>query len=421
MSMTRLWSFLESLFRETEYHGYKKGEAPKPPKAKSPEQYKDDLLRYATLHYSEHEADQIMTNIQRLSPQSLQRYLDQQYSDPGMNAIVKKMIDVAVAAHPDRAGTSKASLRSRPEYPTSSASTDKGSGDAEPIPTRPDRKDVDSPLYSKPSKPVAPGEKPVHAVGSAGQHRPKDQTSLAQGVKPLKMEPGQTLSGLVAAQKEVDRITKRGEQARADALARRLGVPTTADRTNDDGKVVVWSPDRVLRFMDPDRNPDAAAKRKDAASKDEPISRMDLIKHGIVKRNAAGIIKPNFKGTVIGQRWKPHGQSYVKNTARPDQATGNFAYGKALVDPSKTGQEVVWDGEDWIPADDFKVGSKDVARRAWRASQHPPTRGKHSGGTPVLSTSPESVPRHLRPNAKPAPEPNDDFDDEDPTDPDINA
>lgn len=407
MNMTRLWSFLESLFSEAEYHGYKKGQAPKPPKAKSTGEYKDELLRYVTHHYSEHDADDVAANMQRLSPQALQQYLDQHYVDPEMNAIVKKMVDVAIAANPRLAG--KGEPKARQQYTTASSSADKGSGEAEPIPQRPDRAGTGFSPPSKPSTTIAPGEKPVHAVGSAGQHRPKPQDSVAQGIAPIKMQPGQTRSGLVASQKEVDRLTAAGETQRADALARKLGIPTSAERKNDDGKVVVWSPDRVLRFMSPDNNPKADAERKASAAKDEPITRMDLIKHGLLQRQGAGTNKPTFKGKFQGQVWSPHGQSYMKNTARPDQATGNFAYGKTLVDPSKTGDKLVWDkaSDDWVPKDEYDKkyppkddsGSKGLARRAWKASQHPPTRGVHSGGTPVLTTSPESIPRDRRTGA----------------------
>lgn len=453
--MTRLWSFLESLFREAEYHGYGKGKAPKPPKAKSAEEYKDELRRYVTHHYSEHDADDVVANMQRLSPQAFQHYLDQHYVDPGMNGIVKKMIDAAVGAHPDKVAAGARGF-GRPSYPTSSSSSDKGSGEPDPIPQRPGRGAVDSPLHSKPSKVVAPGEKPVHAVGSAGQNQAKIQPSATSGIIPKRHDPHDPSSlprsGVVMAQKEIDRLAKAGETAKSDALARRLGVPTSAERTNSDGKTVVWSPDRVKRFMDSDRSSkDPAhvqddddeptswdsksldrlgdidrqnqAAKADRLAKDEPISRTDLIKHGILQRQAAGVIKPKFKGTVIGQRWRPHGQSYWKNTARPDAATGNFAHGKTLIDPSKTGAEVVWDGDDWVPAEQFdSSSSKDVAKRAWKASQHPPTRGKHSGGSAVHTGSPEAIPRHLRPEPeKQEPGSNDDFEDDDPTDPDIKA
>lgn len=401
MSMTRLWSFLESLFRE----------------AKTAQDYKDELLLYVTRHYSEHEADQVAANIQRMYPQSLQRYLDNHYVDQGMNAIVKKMVDAAIAANPRLAG--KGEPRVRQQYATGSSSSDKGSGKAEPIPQRPDRAGTSFSPPSKPLTAIAPGEKPTHAVGSAGQHRPKPQDSIAQGVPPIKLKPGQTKAGLVAVQKEVDRLTAAGEVQKADALARRLGVPTSAERRNDAGKIVVWPPEQVYRYMNPDRNPEADAERKAKAAKDEPITRMDLIKHGLLQRLASrepgderqGVVfhKPPFKGKFQGQVWSPHGQSYVKNTARPDQATGNFAYGKTLVDPSKTGESAVWDkaSDDWLSKDEYDKkyppkddgGSKGLARRAWKASQHPPTRGKHVGGTPVLTTSPESIPRELRPGA----------------------
>lgn len=414
--MNRLWSFLGSLLRE----------------AKSAAQYKDDLYRYVSLRYSQHEADQVLDSMKRMSVQSFQEYIDREYLDSGMNAIVRDMISAGVSRHPDRSGKGGKPPERTPLHRAgpggSTPATDKGSGRPDPIPTRPGRQDADSPLYSRPAV-LPPGQKPTHAVGTAGQNQPRPQPSQGTGVVPQRPEPGETRSGLVQAQRIVDRLTKQGKTREADELARRLQVPTSAERIVKDAedrpvldqagnpRVAVWSPDRIFRYRDVDRGPGAPAPPEQ-----QPRNRLDLIKHGLLKRQGAGVIKPSFRGQFFGQAWQPHGRAQVKNTMRPDPATGNFAFGKSEVDPSKTGSAVVWDGDDWIPKDEFdrRYGGSDsrgVANRAWKASQHPPTRGKHVGGRPVSTTSPESIPLSRR-RGEPEEEPNE-FDDAPDTDPDL--
>lgn len=394
--MNGLWSFLGRLLGE----------------AKGADEYRDDLLRYITMRYGEHEADRVRDDMQRMSPQQLARHLETGFVDDRVDALAQRMISAGVAAHPGRAGTAARF------HPQAGASTDKGSGPSEPIPQRPDRSGGASPLVGRPTTSVRPGEKPVHAVGTAGQHRPKDQPSQRSGIVPVRPGKDDPRSGVVAAQKAVDSIASSGrpaDVARADAMARRLGIPTTRERTTVDDKgrsrTAIWPADRVLKHRDPDLNPDAGEAPPEG---DEPISRLDLIKHGLVQRKAGGVITPNFPGEFIGQRWRPHGRVQQKVTSRPDPTTGRWAHGKTTVDPATTGPEVVWDGSRWIPAGDFD-SSKGMAQRAWRASQHPPSRkqGVHAGQG-FVPGSPGSKPRSLR---KPAAA-RDDFDEEEPTDPD---
>ena len=402
--MSRVWNLIKTLYLE----------------AKTAATYRDQLFRYAMAMYGEHQTDELRASMQRLPAPEFQKYVMRTFADPRMDHIVSSMFSAALTQHPQG---QKRGIE--PSYPTKSTSNDKGSGNAEPIPARPDRADpLDSPLYGKPRLAMSPGSSYTHDVGSAGQNQPHQQPSVQSKVRPsvvstLDKDNGVPRSGLVAAQKAVDELTKSGQIQKSNALAKKLGVPTSAERTvvDDSGKkkIMVWSPDRVLRHRDPD-----VEEPKELDTGDEPVSRLDLIKHGLIKRNAAGEHKPSFPGTVVGQRWAPHGRAKWQRTSRPDMATGNFAYGMSLVDPSKTGKEMVWDGSQWLPSDEFEkifgsMDSKSVAARAVQGRIQ--RRMAHRKRQAQMQQADDE--RAAKKAPKPAPPPKDDFDDDEKTDPDV--
>ncbi len=345
---------------------------------------------------------------------------------------------------------------------------------------RPDRAGTQANIPSRPSTTLKPGEKAVHDVGqsvrgtSPGHTKPPiDQPSqliqpskLAGQLKPLKArelqiqklitvdlqnDPTKKVqlakakddlnkvqqqiaqlnnvgsSGIEDAQKRVDYLAATyGKSAPhiADDLAKKLGVPTTKQRTRksidkETGEekltVQVWNQEKVYAFMnkggtsqsgklrvDPELEPGVYDPTPGQAGKSMPYS--DISKDAGAGRAATQIHKPMMKapkgldqagiaqlsnlrtqysklkksggspeemeplkaqidqimstgeelvdvvrpGTRKGMRWKPSGVSQKVKTTRADQSTGNFKYGSRFTNPAEEGQEVVWDGTDWV-------------------------------------------------------------------------
>lgn len=377
--MKSIWKLLESFVLE----------------AKSAEDYKDALFRLVTRRYGEHEADELSGVFGRFKGDALVKQISMRYGSKDIDDLVKNMVGTAKTAHPDakRGPGRPPGAKNKPKFDDGS-NRDKGSFSDEPIPDRPDRVGMKGNVPQRAPVKAEPGKKVTHDVGSANKFQTKVQPSVAAGIRPqgveqdpnIKRGPGRPSlgkSGLVKAQRAVDDITKRMGTHKGDSLARKLGVPTSADRTDAKGNIQIWAPERVQKFMDIDVNPGLGkrgwlgqepAEPKGPKQGDEPVSRHDLIKHGILKRAAAGEHKPPFSGTFIGQTWRPAGQSDVSKTSRPDSATGNFAYGTRETDPKNAGQEMVWDGEDWILPSKFaaKFGQEKAAKLQAAAAEADP-------------------------------------------------
>ena len=207
-------------------------------------------------------------------------------------------------------------------------------------------------------------------------------------------------SGVVRAQREVDKETREKGVAAGEKLARSLGVPTTAERTTihpDTGekKIQVWGPDRVFKHVDTDRHDvegdseedlanapaflrgiaaqagpsrsvslkganspgtsdadrraQSHQRAKDASANRIDPDRLEKIKRGILNRNAAPTkLGPDRPPSFDGEVWKPHGRERDTLVSRPDQATGNWIRGKMTMNPKNTGGELVGLDGKWV-------------------------------------------------------------------------
>jgi hypothetical protein len=272
---------------------------------------------------------------------------------------------------------------------------------------------------------------------------------VAAGIVPQRHDPDrEPKSGIVAAQREVDRMYRDGDKEGSMRTAGQLGVPPSEERFHYDrsgqlsrdagGKprIVVWDPDRVFKWRKADsrhldvnpNNPRSVSMQgAEPLPKGDRPDRVDLIKRGLAKRNVgadptAAQLGPKRPGSFDGEVWQPHGRSGEERTMRPDPITGNFVFGKREIDPSKTGGKLVWhkDSGKWVQPSEYaalKAASAGVQLRKgdapWRAWQHKPRRGVHAGPTP------NSPSRRPPPRAE-VPEPEDEFSDI-PTDPGIDA
>lgn len=416
--MTHPWRILESLFLA---------------EARDAAYYRNQLVSLVQRRFGQHEADELTSHMQKLTPEEFSEYVELYFVDPEVDDITKRMIDATRATPSQGQGDP-----GRPSLPTQSRSNDKGSKGAEAIPQRP-RADgpVSSPLHGAPRTSVRPGEKPQHAVGSAGQNQPRQQFSVAAGLVPQKHDPKKDpKSGVVAAQREVDRMYRDGDKKGAIKLAQQLGVPTPEERFHYDSngqmsrdaggkpRIVVWAPDRVFKWRSDDSrdldvdadNPRAVSmKGAEPLPKHDRPDRLDLIRRGLAKRDVGAVptldkLGPERPPSFDGEVWQPHGRSGEERTMRPDAVTGNFVYGKRQTDPSKTGGKLVGYKGKWLTPSQYastRASDAGVQLRKsdtpWRAWQHPPRRGKHAGPTP--NSPPQRV---VRPEP---PEPEDEFSD----------
>ncbi len=335
---------------------------------------------------------------------------------------------------------------------------------------RPDRAGTQANIPNRPQKTVVPGERPVHDVGTAGQSpgsmpghtRPvQKQTSqeiqpstlhknldplkarekeLAHRIQGLQIDPKKNAieinklvqqhgdvkqkidrltnvgqSGVEDMQKRVDYLTLTyPDSTQGDDLARKLGVPTTKQRsrkvkdpTTGEAQIdpktgkpkliqQIWSAEKVAKFMN--QEPDLAPGTYDGApvagakpDKAGPWQTGDKLPGPTDKpgydRSPSPIRKPMMKdpktgeqsmrpGQFPGQRWKPSGVSQKVAQARADQATGNFKYGSRYTNPAEEGQEVVWDGADWVLPSQWAAKKGEMAasgklpsgeRRPWQS------------------------------------------------------
>lgn len=65
--------------------------------------------------------------------------------------------------------------------------------------------------------------------------------------------------------------------------------------------------------------------------------------------------KPQYKGSYVGQTQTTNGQMDYKNVSWKDKASGENRYGKT---PSMQKVTLVWDGNDWIPQQEFNHKAK---------------------------------------------------------------
>jgi hypothetical protein len=354
--MTGTWRFLRTILSEAEYHGYGKGQKPNPRKLRAPSDAKEDIFKYVVQRYGEHEADELRSAMKSMKFGDFRKHVMMQFSDPQLDGKIEDLAKSAIQAYRARQGGGQP----EPQAGQTAGRSGKIYTDPEAEDERSAKIDAMRQARAQPAggqsaakalmtPKKATGEKPTHAVGSAGQHQPKAQPSIDAGVQPQysadelkRMRIAK--SGLVRAQREVDKETRIKGPAAGDKLAKSLGVPSTAERTSvhpDTGQktVQIWSPDRVLRHMDPDRNPDRQA------GGGEKLDRTELIKRGMLRRSAApkpGQLGPNRPGSFHGERWKPHGREEEVPAGIPNQATGNWMHFRRQVDPKHTGREVIW-------------------------------------------------------------------------------
>ena len=226
-------------------------------------------------------------------------------------------------------------------------------------------------------------------------------------------------SGIADAQRQVDYLTQTYGAKRGDAEAKKLGVPTTHERTttktdadgNDQSTVAIWSPEKVARWKDrgieggaqPNRAeelPPVEPREKSAQHKPmmkapkgiDPAGLKKLAdlrrQYSQLKKSGAGedelslakdeinqilssggeLVDTVIPGAFDGQRWKPAGMSKKVATARPDKATGKTVHGSKFTDPAKMGQELIWDeaSQDWL------LPSERAAKRGERKASEPP-------------------------------------------------
>jgi hypothetical protein len=250
-------------------------------------------------------------------------------------------------------------------------------------------------------------------------------------------------SGVSDAQRKVDYITDQYGEALGNRLAKKLGVPPTSARRKiikdpDTGKekrvTAIWSIEKIQKWLE---NPDLPAgvydapsggprlpEPKDASEKEPHILHKPMMKapkglskdelqrladlrrnYAQLKRSGASeeelqlvkqdinaimargseIVNVVMPGSRPGMRWRPSGVSKVVRTLRPDKATGRMTLGFRQTDPSQEGQELVWDGSDWILPSQWvaKKGERNAAELSKRDRPWASTSSDDIGGTPV--------------------------------------
>lgn len=448
--MTGPWQILRALLEaEKRFHGYEPGQAPRE-RQKTAAEYKNELVKLITRRFGEHEADEVMADMRRLGGfKAFRDHIATKYMSDEINKIVTNMGKAAADAAAKRAGPAK---KDEPDVPGAARGSSgkqyvdpelKGQKQASIDQMRAMRAGAGAGGTQAAQALMSPSKGGGHAVGSAGAGQPKLQPSQATQIVPQRdVDPttGARLmprSGIVAAQRKVDRLTKEKGAKEGDRLAATLGVPTTAERTKRDPdtgeeSVQIWGPDRVAKFMDvdtkpvpgamlgraaksmagaelPKQSPDelrrqAAAKRAALAAKGESDpERIEKIKQGILKRQrAGGKVGPDRPGSHHGEVWAPHGQSGEKMISRPDPATGNWQRGKIEVGP-KPEEKARWDEyeREWV------LPSVWVSREAERkasSTAEPYSRVKTPQGKAGLPTSKGAIPMWKRHGENP-PEP----------------
>lgn len=389
------WQFLASLFEaDRDDKGRVRVDAPTPMGKKkdqkaapqrSPQKLQNDLMTYIMRRYGQHAHDQTLEFLAAAHKAkdfgAFKQQMAKHFGDPIINQTI--------------AGMEKGPEQKRgPGRPPKATHVDpaqhaqQAAQTAATAASRPDRAGTQANLPKREPLTLKPGEKPDQAMGTAGQLNPEKQPSL-QGGAPwlpkatdLETQPhtiatrldalrqkladlghdprseaerakiqGQIAdlgklnqSGLAQSQKRVDYVTKTYGTKNGDQEAAKLGVPTTKERTvvDDEGKehIQIWGADRIMRWKDADQNANAPGKK-------EPGSAKRAVHKPMIRDKQTGEMKVR-PGDFVGQRWRPSGMSKKEPVARPDQATGRFQHGSHYVNPTQTGQEVVWNGEDWV-------------------------------------------------------------------------
>ena len=406
--------------------------------AKGPSDYRDELLRYIERRYSENDADETRTLLRQLAGQrggasEFKRQLSVKYLDEKIDDLIGKMIGAGIAvknaqrdastSKPEKKEKSGKEIRVKSDRQFIDPET-AAEKDAAIAAIRAQRDSIGKGFSGGPAKKeFDPKKDRWHDVGTAGAGLPQKPQKLGfanpksgetqevdvDDVKPHdpKDRAKPSKSGIVDAQKQVDRLTKQKGVIAGDALARRLGVPSTADRTTVDEmgneNVAIWSPDRVTKFLDVDNRQDKtfvmdAQRYVDQMTKDKGaefgdaiaaklgvpttadrttngkvevltpdevearvgldsasekfrvdffkkhdqtlFTRDKLVAQGHIKKmgfSVGGEKPPSFPGTFHGQRSRFAGGSGETAIMRPDQATGRFIRGKVETSPEEKG------------------------------------------------------------------------------------
>jgi hypothetical protein len=259
--------------------------------AKGPSAFRDELFSYIQRRYSENEKEEVANILKGLAGQrggatEFMRQMTARYMDEKVDDLIGKMIGAGIQLN--RQNREQGSPQKKDSERKLSRTTDQPRYvDADEISKkqaaidaiRKERDSIGKGFQGGPAKKnFDPKVDPWHDVGTAGQGLPQKSQKLGfenptsgtnqeidiDAVKPHseKDRAAPSRSGVVDSQKKVDRLTREKGVIPGDALARRLGVPTTADRTTVDefGKenVAIWSTDRVMKFMDPDNRTDSS-------------------------------------------------------------------------------------------------------------------------------------------------------------------
>lgn len=362
--------------------------------AKTLESVQDKIWTFISRRYSEHEADTAKNQLKSLGFRAWKQWIASEYMNSDLNDLVDDFGKTAAAVHRARkelAGSGEEEGPGAAGVVGSSGRQYMSPEDAEERQARIDamRQARGAPAGGKTAAQtlMTPGRGGGHAVGTAGQHRTKQQPSVAAGFQPQRSaaelkKMRTSKSGVVRAQRNVDRETREKGIAAGEKLAQELGVPTTAERTienPDTGEktIQVWGPDRVLKHTDIDVRPlpglstrqprvtsmaggDVRGAKTDAerlaqAQRSAKFAsagimdpeRLEKIKRGILRRNRApSKVGPDRSGSFHGERWKPHGREEEIAVSRPDLATGKYVRGSMMQNPASTGQEVIWNKYD---------------------------------------------------------------------------
>lgn len=385
--MTGTWQLLRSLLE-----------------ARSVSDYKEDIFRYVTQRYGEHAADLLRDKMKSSSFRDFKDYAAFEYFDDKLNGLIDTLARQAIAVHRAKQGAPPEAKPGQRVGPSGRAFTDPGSSadrqariDAMRRARNRDQGGDDAAKAL-----MTPSKGGAHAVGSAGQHQPKQQPSVAARIRPQQTaqdmkDKNVAKSGLARAQREVDKETREKGVAAGEKLAKQLGVPTTAERTTEhpdtgEKRIHIWGADRIFKHMDSDRTPGSKGmsdserraqshkRAMDAQAGSIDPDRLEKIKRGILKRNAAATkLGPDREGSFHGERWKPHGREEEVPMARPDLATGNWVRGKATLNPKNTGQETVWNKYDR----EWQLPSVFASREAERGSKMAPRTSQDFGDEPT--------------------------------------
>lgn len=347
--------------------------------AKGPQEYLSLLYRYVEFRYGTNELENLKSQVVRFSnvgpngPQQFARYATQRYADPKIDKLIELMTAALGKVQADQGieqdnvfNGIKGTIPKNPpkEYPKLSPDEIAQKNSAIDA-IRQFRKDAGKARVQQPKDRI-PGHdlrqiplKPQnHGFEEGGEWENPDDIQVSQSA------PGK--SGVISAQQKVDAIYKSHGPAIANILARRLGVPTTDDRTVEDQygrtKVQIWNYDKIMKYMDRDLNPNApepGKSKKIEPEPDGPITRGDITHYPRKddsggRKNRGPINRPGFEG----ERVKIPGLAQKKPAQRADYATGNFQRFSREVSPQENGTEYVFRKGQWVKQEDPRLRAK---------------------------------------------------------------